>query len=410
MQQWPYVAAQPGGGFIVVWLDRSRDGDGFGTFGRLFDSGGSPVGDDFPVNAYTTGDQGFAVVSSLSNGDFVVVWRSPGDGDIYGVLGQRFDSVAGTIGTEFLVNSYTSGGAGQAAVAASGEGGFLVVWKNSAQDGSANGIFGQRFDSAATPIGTEFGVNSHTTGNQLQPAVASDGSGNFVVSWRSTHELSGYGVFAQLLCNDEDDDAACDRDDVCSGFDDNNDLDGDSVPDGCDFCSTLTAGQAISIKPKAILKKINTETVPGNDGLLMKGEFTLPASTDFMNLNPVVNGARLVIARSSGTVAVDVTVPGGPAWSVNGSGTKYKFVDKTKPAVNNGVVKFQIQDRSKKGPKQIKVLIKGKNGSYPLAAADEPIRATVVVGAATAGECGETAFGPSDCVFSGSGKTLKCSQ
>ena len=44
----------------------------------------------------------------------------------------------------------------------------------------------------------EFQVNTQTTNAQLQPGVASDGSGNFVGVWSSEgQDGSGFGVFGQ---------------------------------------------------------------------------------------------------------------------------------------------------------------------------------------------------------------------
>jgi Secretion system C-terminal sorting domain len=37
-------------------------------------------------------------------------------------------------------------------------------------------------------------------------------------------------------CHDSDNDGVCDEDDLCEGFDDNIDIDGDGIPDGCDDC------------------------------------------------------------------------------------------------------------------------------------------------------------------------------
>src|SRR6185503_11157931 len=46
----------------------------------------------------------------------------------------------------------------------------------------SSGIFGQRYSSGGVPVGTEFQVNTYTTGRQARPAVAAD-PGNFVVVW-----------------------------------------------------------------------------------------------------------------------------------------------------------------------------------------------------------------------------------
>src|SRR5580765_4437576 len=98
-------------------------------------------------------------------------------------------------GPPFRVNTFTLGdqgfqyqgcgysdGRGQA-TAASPAGDYVVVWQSRAQDGDGWGIFGQRFDSAGTPLGAEFQVNSYTTGDQRYPRVAMDTAGDFVVVW-----------------------------------------------------------------------------------------------------------------------------------------------------------------------------------------------------------------------------------
>ena len=87
------LAMDPGGSFVVTWTDVLRDGDGFGVFARAFDASGTPQGDDFRVNAYTTGMQAASSLAAAADGRFVVAWASRyQDGDHFGVFGQRFAS------------------------------------------------------------------------------------------------------------------------------------------------------------------------------------------------------------------------------------------------------------------------------------------------------------------------------
>jgi hypothetical protein len=108
-------------------------------------------------------------------------------------------------GSEFQLNSYTTGDQGgggqrvQGAVAVDGNGGFVVVWTSLGQDGSSSGVFGQRFNAAGVTLGPEFQVNSHTTSFQDSAVVASDAIGNFVVVWRSFGQDndSSFGIFGK---------------------------------------------------------------------------------------------------------------------------------------------------------------------------------------------------------------------
>ena len=200
----PSVSGINGGGFVVVWESYAQDGSLFGVYGQTFDDAGDPDSDEFLVTEYTTRDQRRPDVAGLTDGNFVVVWSSnqrDGSGD--GVFGQIFDSTGEPQSDEdFRVNTYTTGGQNYPRVAALPDG-FVVVWQSEKQDGSDLGIFGQRFTSAAAVSGSEFRVNTYTTGAQRNAAVVSDPTGTFTVLWTSSpasgtgQDGSGAGIFAQ---------------------------------------------------------------------------------------------------------------------------------------------------------------------------------------------------------------------
>jgi hypothetical protein len=193
----PAVAADAGGRFVVVWESRDQDGDSYGIFGQRYDAAGQRVGGEFRVNSYTTGSQSGAAVAMNSAGDFVVVWRSP-DGNNSGIFAQRYDSGGAAVGGEFQVNTYTAFDQRDAAVAMDAGGNFVVVWEGDVQDGDSAGIFGQRYDAAGARQGSEFRVNTYTTGRQYRTAVAMDAAGRFVVVWSSLGpDGDGYGIFGQ---------------------------------------------------------------------------------------------------------------------------------------------------------------------------------------------------------------------
>ena len=215
------AVARSAGQFVVVWQSDdyfnsvTQDGSSTGIFARRYDDAGVPADAEFQVNSYTTDAQSNPAVASDGAGGFVVVWESGGyygsqDGSYDGVFGQRF-SVAGTpLGTEFQVNTYTTGVQAFPAIAAGPAGTFVVVWQSGsyyygAQDGSRSGIFGQRYDAAGLPIGAEFQVNTYTTGFQQEPNVAVDPAGNFVVVWSQPYSyFTGvdHGLFAQAFGSD----------------------------------------------------------------------------------------------------------------------------------------------------------------------------------------------------------------
>ena len=186
------VAADAVGNFVVVWTSQQSQGDddsGRSIQGQRYDSSGAPVGGEFQINTYTTSTQDEPEVAMDSQGNFVVVWSGGGtDTSSSGISGQRFDSDGNPVGGQFQVNTYTTDSQDRPAVAMDPAGNFVVVWESYGSDGTDddyNSIQGQLYDSDGNPVGGEFQVNTITSSRQEDAAVAADGQGNFMVVWES---------------------------------------------------------------------------------------------------------------------------------------------------------------------------------------------------------------------------------
>jgi hypothetical protein len=178
----PAVAMNGTGQFVVVWSGSSPSEDGLGIFGQRFDAGGAPVGPEFRVNTYTTGSQDSPAVAIDDVGDFIVVWRSVGqDGDLGGIYGRLYDAV-GAPGSEFRVNFYTSNAQDAPSVSKDSTGSFIVTWTGTSGVllSLDHNVVARRYTSKGAAVGTEFLVNSYTTGSQSGSAIAAAGS-TFVV-------------------------------------------------------------------------------------------------------------------------------------------------------------------------------------------------------------------------------------
>ena len=193
----PALSANIAGDFTVVW-ESPQDGSGNGIFGQRFASG-VPVSPEFPVNTFTTGNQSAPATGAGLVGDVMVVWGSElQDGSGLGIFGQRYASNGVPSGPEFRVNTFTTGDQFDPAVAVDKSGMMLVVWTSDGQDGSGLGVFGQRFAGFGPALGTEFRLNTATAADQSSPAVAATLSGNFVIAWESDgQDGSGLGIFGQ---------------------------------------------------------------------------------------------------------------------------------------------------------------------------------------------------------------------
>jgi hypothetical protein len=197
------------------------------------------------------------------------------------------------------------------------------------------------------------------------------------------------------------------------------DADGDSVCDAQDVCTNLGGGRNFISKPKPrlVVGRINADTTPGNDKLVLTGNFVLPGGATFADLDPRTRGARLVLLAQSGAVRLDRTLPAGAftsgptrGWKSNAKGTLWQYIDRT-PAPLSGITGVKILDKSNAAPGQVRVIVNGKKGTYPVVAGDEPLEAIVVLGNqsdATAGLCGESSFVPGDCALNRALNQMTC--
>jgi len=189
------VATSGGGDFVATWSSNcASGGSDWDVFARRYASDGTPLGPETRVNSYTTDDQGGPAVDMDDDGRYVVAWVSGHDGSGTGIFAQRYAADGSAQGSEFQVNTYTTSSQADPEVAMLASGGFVIVW--------ICHIFGVDFDiyarcyaSDGTPQGAEFRVNSWTSILQQYPSVASDNSGNFVITWESDAPLAS--VYAQ---------------------------------------------------------------------------------------------------------------------------------------------------------------------------------------------------------------------
>jgi hypothetical protein len=129
-----------------------------------------------------------------ATGDYVLRLTAA-DGDL-----QSYDEVTiyWELSDETLVNTQTVGSQSHPVVAVNPGGSMVIAWAGENQDGDGWGIFAQRYDANGTPAGGEFQVHTSTTGDQLNPAVAMDDAGNFVITWQTQHVyLTTFNIYAQ---------------------------------------------------------------------------------------------------------------------------------------------------------------------------------------------------------------------
>ena len=190
----PRILTTAGDDFLVAW-----HGDGetdFDIYARRVSSSGE-LGDLYLVNEFTSGAQSKVDIAQLADGDFVAVWQDRfRDGSGFGLFGRKLDSSGMPVGSDFAVNGYLTGDQKEASVAALPDGGFMVVWQDHGQeesgaDDQAPGLRARRFDAEAVPMADSFQVNTFTQGRQEEPRIVVGDEGTMVVVWEDAGGSDG---------------------------------------------------------------------------------------------------------------------------------------------------------------------------------------------------------------------------
>lgn len=196
----PQAAVTATGGYLV-WQDNAVNTNGLRIRAQLLNTSLAQSQSPFSVSSVASsaniGDQEKAQVALLKDGGAVFVWQ----GGRYGFqkIYARFYAANGTFLTsDLLVNTYTNNFQINPSVATLADGSVMIVWASDGQDGSLQGIYGQRFSAAGVKLGAEFQINQWTSKNQRTPAVAALANSNFVVVWitelqRSSASVDAYG-------------------------------------------------------------------------------------------------------------------------------------------------------------------------------------------------------------------------
>ncbi len=197
-QVFPDAAISPTNGF-VVWQDNATDGDGWGISARRLDGTLSGTLGTFRVNVAGAGDQENARVALLKNGGAAFVWQGGKAGwqHIY----ARFLTASNTFVTtnDILVSTFTNNFQLNPALAVLTNGSVAVVWAsyNQVSSNSMQDVYCQILSTNGAKIGTNFLVNQFTSFNQRTPTVAALKNGGFVVGWVSEQQRSlapGWGT------------------------------------------------------------------------------------------------------------------------------------------------------------------------------------------------------------------------
>ncbi len=258
-QQNPAVSQDTAGRYVVVWESELQDGDGFGIYAEIYNADHTVRVPEFQINTNDqTDDQRHPDVDMDVNGNFCVVWQSNEDDvafdqewdvyrkiydidgtviagrsrvnsttsrnqqrpsvamnenyvvvaymsqfgtDAYSVRGRFYDATTGAaLQSPFDVMTNSGDHVAHVDVTIDDQGQAIFVWQTDNLDGDRNGIFASGYEQPNTQVFSEVQVNTTTSANQQEPAVAADSAGNAMVVWSSFgQDGSNYGIYSRLM-------------------------------------------------------------------------------------------------------------------------------------------------------------------------------------------------------------------
>ena len=174
------VGMDAAGNFVVAWAQ-----DGHFIYAQRYDSSGRTLGSRITVNPNSpAGDTNWQPgVGMGAAGDFVITrdnaWPAPEQ-----QYAQSFSATGTPRGAAFTFGAPTEI---PTSIAVEGNGDFILAWAT-AYPSPSNGVAdirAQRFDANGVAKESAIAVNTTTAGDQVNPSVAVDAAGGFVVVWNN---------------------------------------------------------------------------------------------------------------------------------------------------------------------------------------------------------------------------------
>ncbi len=196
------------GGFSVIWRSPAVPAEAIGNVHLRItsvDQSGTPIGgadSNVPLGGLVAAQYGsgtssmLPLVTTLADGRDVVVFVQAYDSKLYA---QFLNGNGAQLGGPTVALTGESGALDLGrALAATPDGGFILVYMNSTNSGPTKfDLLGRRFDATGSPVGAEF-VVANDVGDQFDPEIVVNADGTFRVYFLSSEgpsSISGYRDF-----------------------------------------------------------------------------------------------------------------------------------------------------------------------------------------------------------------------
>lgn len=169
------AAIDAAGNFAVVWR---RNGTSR-LRARFFDPDVNPRGSELRLDETVHRSELNPKIAAHPDGWFVVCFRQYEPfGTINQLLARRYDAEGQAMGEPIVVSHPQLHVGEPLALAVYADGAFVVAWATSDRD-----VLLRRFDAAGAPLADESFGPAVRSGNQVQPTLAADAAGGFLLTW-----------------------------------------------------------------------------------------------------------------------------------------------------------------------------------------------------------------------------------
>ncbi|MCX7994839.1 MAG: hypothetical protein N3A65_03565 [candidate division WOR-3 bacterium] len=178
-QVYPDVVAESSGNFFVVWADHRWYSDYYipNCYGRRYNFGGNPFGDEFKINTYANAD--YPAIGINSN-IYLVAWARTLPDSNRQIYAQRFDYNGNSIGENYQIS--LSAGTNQLSfpkITTLSNNHFVVIWNENIN--TIDKVYGRILDIMGTPVGNQFNPYVDSAGYNKGGMVVDEGNGKIIV-------------------------------------------------------------------------------------------------------------------------------------------------------------------------------------------------------------------------------------
>ena len=197
LQAAPSIAQLSDGSYVVVWRSTDQDGD-IGVHGRKFNADGSPAGAEFTLSQQDVSPyEATPSVTALDNGGYVVAYATAGDTPdvVFRIVGAN-----GVAGAETAIATHTADIQYIPTVTQLDGGKIAFAWLDANAAGTVSVIKTRVFNADGTPATAELNASLATTNAESSPAVSALAGGGYVLSWLDWK--TSYKTVARVMAAD----------------------------------------------------------------------------------------------------------------------------------------------------------------------------------------------------------------